>query len=153
MAKKTKEAKPCTERSSSAGEKKDESLEKFAVFFEQQNSKQSAKKLMWIGVSLIFLSVMFFVAYSANLQIKAFTWDQSTVNIKQGLEKQWAESFDKQEKEKNLTEIKKQMSEILQQIASSTVSTTSNDTSTSTLITAPTTTVSSTINTTSTKKK
>lgn len=136
-------------------EKKDESLEKFAVFFEQQNSKQSAKKLMWFGVFFIFIGIVFFVAYSAKLQILAFSWDRSTLEIKQGLEKQWEESFDNQEKEKNISEIKKQMSEILQQINSSTTGTTPTAITTSTLITTGTLTptISSTIKTTSTKKK
>lgn len=128
-------------------EKPKDNLEQFAVFFEQQNSKQPARRLMWGGVILIFAGIIFFFAYATKLQINAFSWDQETIKAKESMEKQWADSFATQEKEKNIGEIKKQMATYLQEIASSTASTTISTTtviSTSTAL-LPTSTIKSTI--------
>ena len=124
-------------------EKNEDNLEKFAVFFEQQNAKASAKRLMWVGVLIVAVGIFSFVVYATKLQINAFAWDKSTVEFKKTLENQWSESFDQQEKEQNLVEIKKQMSQLVSQIISSTVSSTFS-TSTSNII-INTTTVSSTL--------
>jgi len=130
-------------------EKPKDNLEQFAVFFEQQNAKQPARRLMWGGVILIFVGIIFFFAYATKLQINAFSWDQETLKAKESMEKQWADSFATQEKEKNIGEIKKQMATYLQEIASSTASTTISSSTTITTTTSTitnTTTVSSTIN-------
>ncbi len=127
-------------------EKPKDNLEKFAIFFERQNAKEPAKKLMWGGVLIIFAGILFFFAYAAKLQIDAFSWDQSTLKIKNDMEQQWTESFNLQEKEKNIDEIKKQMSVYLQEIVSSTASTTISASSTiisTTTITTPNTTTPS----------
>lgn len=99
-------------------------LEKFAIFFEHQNSKNSAKTLLWLGVFTITIGLVFFVTYNARLQINAFTWDRNTLEVKNLAEQKWAESFEEQEKEKNISEIKQQFSQILQQFTTTTTSTT-----------------------------
>lgn len=136
-------------------EKPKDNLEQFAVFFEQQNSKQSARRLMWGGVILIFAGMIFFFAYATKLQINAFSWDQETIKAKESMEKQWADSFATQEKEKNISEIKKQMATYLQEIASSTASTTISTTTVITTSTAllPTSTIKNTTTIKSTIKK
>ncbi len=143
MAKKKNFAKQPPEKEPSTN------LEKFAIFFEQQNSKDSARKLMWSGVVLIFAGILFFVIFAAKMQISAFTWDQETLKIKDSAQQSWSESFAKQEKEKGVNDIKKQVSEFLQQIASTTAISTTTVSSTITSTTSPiitnTTTVSSSI--------
>ncbi len=115
-------------------EENPEILEKFANFFEQKNSKVSANKIMWAGVTFISLGVLFFVVYAAKLQINSFAWDQATIKTKNDIQKQWENSFATQEKEKNIEEIKKQVSEFLQQIVSTTTSTPTINTSTVDLV-------------------
>lgn len=124
-------------------EKSSENLDKFIAFFEQQNSKSSAKKLMWSGVILISAGILFFVVYAAKMQIGAFSWDQATLKIKSSAEKNWSESFAQQEKEKNITDIKKQVSEFLQQVVSTTTSTTAVTTDTVEMIITNTTSTTS----------
>jgi hypothetical protein len=134
MAKKQTEKKP------------QDNLEKFAIFFEQQNSKARAKKMMWAGVTVIFVGILIFVIYATKLQIGAFTWDQATLKVKDSMEKQWEDSFAMQEKEKNISNIKKQMIGLLQEINSSTIAVTTTASSTITTSTiTDTTTVSSTL--------
>ncbi|MDO9509694.1 MAG: hypothetical protein Q7J14_00215 [Candidatus Magasanikbacteria bacterium] len=131
-------------------EKSKNNLEKFAVFFEQRNAKQSARHLMWGGVILIFAGIIFFFAYATKLQISTFSWDQETIKTKNEMEKQWSESFANQEKEKNIGEIKKQLTAYLKEIVSSTVTTTISNTTT--ISTSTTLLPTSTILTTTTKK-
>lgn len=142
MAKKKNATKQTPEKESSAN------LEKFAIFFEQQNSKSSARKLMWSGVVLISTGILFFVVYAAKMQIGAFAWDQETLNIKDSAQQSWSESFAKQEKERGINDIKKQVSEFLQQITSTT--TTSTTTMTTNTIKMTETNITSTINSTTT---
>ncbi|HRY36616.1 MAG TPA: hypothetical protein P5230_01890 [Candidatus Magasanikbacteria bacterium] len=125
-------------------EKNQDNLEKFAVFFEQQNSKAPAKKLMWVGVLIVAAGIFSFVVYATKLQINAFAWDKTTLEIKNTLENQWSESFDKKEKEQNLVEIKKQMGEIVSQIVSSTANANTNTNALISTTTVSTTTLLST---------
>ena len=134
-------------------EKTQDNLKKFAVFFEQQNSKAPAKKMMWTGVTIIFVGILIFVVYAAKLQIGAFTWDQATLKVKDNMEKQWEESFAIQEKEKNIDDIKKQMIGLLQEINSSTVAVTTTVSSTLTTSTSTNTSTVSSTNKNNTNKK
>ena len=128
-------------------EESKDNLEKFAVFFEQRNAKQPARRLMWAGVIFIFSGILIFFAYAIKLQITAFSWDQATITTKENIKKQWNDSFNNQEKEKNINEIKKQMTAYLQEIVSSTPSTTAMI-STSTLSTTTTNINTTTVSTT-----
>ena len=126
-----------------------DTLEKFASYFEMQNSKEPAKKIMWLGVLVIGAGIIAFVAYAAKLQIGSFAWDNATVKIKNDAQEQWSNYFNKEEKEKNINDIKKQMTNMFQQIASSTASTSANVSTTIITTTSTitnTATVSSTIN-------
>lgn len=106
-----------------AEKKSSEDLEKFVTFFEHQNSKDSAKKLLWFGVGSITVGLVVFFAYTTQLQINAFNWDKATLDIKNTAEQKWTESFEKQEKERDISDIKKQVSGFLQQIVSTTTGT------------------------------
>lgn len=106
------------------------SLDKFAIFFEQKNSKKSAQNMMIFGVFSISLCLLIFFFYTTKTQIDFFSWDRQTVTLKETAQKEWEQSFSKQEKEKTLNEIKKQVSEFLQQVVSSTTSTPTINTST-----------------------